>query len=158
MAHLLFFCTCKKQRGRSAAHLCRPISTFDFSLPDTCSRIYILEVKSRISCKSSISVLEFSRSLYLCNHLSESIHSWTKGTLPQPTPAHPYPTPSPPYPTLPNSYTPYPALPHPPCPTTTHTLLPSFTLFYPTNPTPTLLPHPITPLPYSTQPYPYPTL
>ena len=57
-------------------------------------------------------VLKFSRSLYLCNHLSESIHSWTKGTLskhthpipPQPTPPLPYPTPTPPHPTLPYLY------------------------------------------------------
>ena len=83
--------------------------------------------KSRTSSKSSISVLEFSRSLYLCNHLSESIHSWTKGTLPHPTlPLLPYPTP--PNPThlpllYPNPYPPtlptlpYPTLPHPYPPT-----------------------------------------
>ena len=60
---------------------------------------------SSTSSKSSIAVLEFSRSLYLCNHLSESIHTWTKGTpnptLPYPTPPH-RPTPPHPYPTLPN--------------------------------------------------------
>ena len=73
-------------------------------------------VKSRTSSKSSISVVEFSRSLYLCTHLSESIHSWTKGTQTHPT------------------------LPYPPTPT--HTLLPYLTLPYPILPHPTL-PYPI---------------
>ena len=56
-------------------------------------------------------MLEFSRSIYLCNHLLESIHSLTKGTLPNPIP--PYPTL--PNPTLPYSYLylPYPYLPYP---------------------------------------------
>ena len=49
-------------------------------------------------------------SFYLCNHLSISIHSWTKGTLPYPTP--PYPTlpypPTTPHPTPPLPTYPYP--------------------------------------------------
>ena len=100
----------------------------------------IFEISSA-SCKSSISVLEFSKSLYLCNHLSESIHSWTKGTLPYPTlpyPTLPYPTP--PHPTPPHPYS-YPALFYPSLP-------------YPTLPYPTL-PYPTPPLPH---PYPYPAL
>ena len=56
-------------------------------------------------------MFEFSRHLYLCNHLSESIHSWTKGTLPNPYPTQtllpypplPYPT-RPSYPTHPPTY------------------------------------------------------
>ena len=36
--------------------------------------------KSSTSSKTRIFVLKFSRSLYLCNHLSERIHSWTIGT------------------------------------------------------------------------------
>ena len=87
-------------------------------------------------------MLEFSRSLYLCNHLSESIHSWTKGTLPKPV--LPYPTP------------PTPPLPHP-CltlpPPIAFNPTPYPTLPYPTPPHPyqfTLPP----PLPYPTQPYP----
>ena len=48
---------------------------------------------SRTFSKSSISVVEFSRSLYLCTHLSESIHSWTKGTQTHPTLPYP-PTPT----------------------------------------------------------------
>ena len=39
-------------------------------------------------------MLEFSRSLYLGNHLSESIHSWAKGTLPFTTPPLSLPLPS----------------------------------------------------------------
>ena len=55
-------------------------------------------------------MLEFSRSLYLCNHLSESIHSWTKGTLPYPL-----------YPTLPHHKPPH-CHPHShPYPTRIHT-------------------------------------
>ena len=103
-------------------------------------------------------MLEFSRCLNLCNHISESIHSWTKGTyptlnLPHPTPpTHPFSTPTTlPYPTatfpcpfypthptlrLPLSY-PYP----------THTLLPYPTLPHPYPPTHTL-PTTILPLPY----------
>ena len=37
--------------------------------------------KSSTCSKCGISVLKFSRSSYLDNHLSESIHTWTKGTL-----------------------------------------------------------------------------
>ena len=100
-----------------------------------------LEVKSRTSLKCSISVLEFSKGLYLCNHLSESIHSWTKGTLPLP-----HPTPSHPTPTLPLPH-PYPTLPQPiPSPTLTYPNLPCPTLPYatPTQSNPTLpLPYPL---------------
>ena len=35
--------------------------------------------KSSISAKTRIFVLKFSRSLYLGNYLSESIHTWTRG-------------------------------------------------------------------------------
>ena len=113
--------------------------------------------KSRTSSKSSISVLGFSTSLYLCNHLSESIHSWTKGvpyhTIPYPTlPPTLAPTLPLPYPILYNpilSYPyrtpplPYPNPPHP---------IPSLPLSlpYPTLPSPT--PAPTLPLPL---PYPY---
>ena len=88
---------------------------------------------SRTSSKSSISVLEFSRILYLCNHLSESIHSWTEGILPLHTTPPPYstlPHPTLPYPTLPHHTIP---LPQPTLPTLTYPTLP-----YPT-PYPTLL-------------------
>ena len=37
--------------------------------------------KSSTCSKCGISELKFSRSSYLDNHLSESIHTWTKGTL-----------------------------------------------------------------------------
>ena len=101
-------------------------------------------------------MLEFSRSLYLCNHCSESIHIWTKGTLPKHNPPHttlpypnPYPTPTTPTLTLPLPY-PYLTLPYPTLPYPT---LPYPTLPYPTLPYPTLtIPHP----PHPTQPYPYP--
>ena len=135
---------------------------------------------ARTSCKSSISVLEFSRSLYLCNHLSESIHSWTKGILHYPTPPHtllsltpPRPTlalPLPltllPYPTLNYPYPSYHTLPYPtpPQPTSPHPNLalphtppnppyPTLPMLYPTH---TLLPYP--PLPYHSLPYPSPPL
>ena len=119
-------------------------------------------------------MLEFPRSLYLCNHLSESIHSWTKGTLPKPhpcpTPPHPYPTPTPPYRTLPYTYLPFSSLPHPYPPTlplpylspdhtlpySTHTLLP-LPYLYP-NHTLLPLPHPYPTLPNPALPLPYPTL
>ena len=87
-------------------------------------------------------MLEISRSLYLCNHLLESIHSWTKGTLSSALPSPPHPTtPSLPYPTLP-----YPTLTYP-----------ILNLFYPTLPYPT--PHHPTP-PHPTPPHltsPHPT-
>ena len=92
-------------------------------------------------------MLEFSRCLYLWNHLSESIHSWTKDTLPHP--------PSPLLPTLPYSTLPYPSLPLLTLPFPTYP-----TLFYPTPPTlsyPTLT-YPSYPTPtHPTLPYPYPT-
>ena len=132
---------------------------------------------SRTSFKSSISVLEFSRSLYLCNHLSESIHSWTKGTLPNPTlPYHTQPYPTLPYHTLPYHTLPYPTLPlhtYPTYPTLPIPLLPYPALPYPTLPIPPLTYHTLTlaltlpppialypTLPYPTLPYPtlhYPT-
>ena len=93
--------------------------------------------KSRTSSKSSISVLEFSRSLYLCNHLSERYQR---------------------YPTLPLLNLPYlyPPLPHPyptlPCPSLPQ---PYPTLTYPTLPFPTL-PFPSLPFPFPTHSYPYP--
>ena len=120
---------------------------------------------------------------YLCTHLSESIHSWTKGTQTHPTPTLPsYPNPYPPtlpYPTLPYPTPPYPSLPHP-YPTLEHFqkavfLWWSFLEVYifaptyrkafivgpkvpkPTPPYPTLLPQPIPSyltLPYPTPPYP----
>ena len=108
--------------------------------------------------KSSISVLEFSRSLYLCNHLSESIHSSTKGTLPNSTLLYP----TPPDPTHPNPPLSYPKLPYPTPPHTTHPtpILTPPTLpytypypSYPTLPRPTP-PHPTLPYPYPTQPHP----
>ena len=37
--------------------------------------------KSSTSSKCGMSVLKFSRISYLGNHLSESIHAWTKGSL-----------------------------------------------------------------------------
>ena len=75
-------------------------------------------------------------------HLSESIYTWTKGTLyptlpyPMPLPyTLPYPTLPYPYPTLPYPTLPYPTLPYPiPCPTRYPTLP------YPTLPYPTLCP------------------
>ena len=88
--------------------------------------------------------------LYLCNHLSESIRSWTKGTLP-----HPYTTLH--YPTLPYPNQAYPTLPYPiptllPFPTTPLPSLPYPNPYQPTLPLPsnhTLpLPHPTLPLPY----------
>ena len=87
-------------------------------------------------------MLEFSRSPYLCNHLSENIHSWIKVSFPTPPnqikPYHTTPHPThPPHPTLPYPTLPYPTLPYP--------TLPYPILSYPT-------------LPYPTQPYPYPTL
>ena len=101
-------------------------------------------------------MLEFSRSLYLCNHLSESIHSWIKGTLPNPT----LPTPSHPSPTLPYPTLPHPALPHP---TPTPPTLPYPTLPLLTHTPPTGLPyptphHPNPPQPCPTPTPPYPTL
>ena len=88
-------------------------------------------------------MLQFSRSLYLCNHLLGSIHSWTKGTC--------NPTPPLPYPTLTLAYPFYPTLPTPTSPTLPSPSLPYLTLLYPTQPIP-LLPYPA--LPYPTQPYP----
>ena len=76
-------------------------------------------------------MLEFYRSLYNCNHLLESIHSWTKDTLPNRTLS---------YPTLPGP------LPFP--------TLPFYTLPYPSL-TPTL-PYPCSALPYPTLPLPLP--
>ena len=97
-------------------------------------------------------MLEFSRSLYLCNHLPESIHSWTKGTLPYPTllayPTHmptlPFTSPSPTlhYPALPLPY-PYPTYPTL-TPTPPHPTLPCLTL---PHPYPHLTPYPTLPLP-----------
>ena len=87
-------------------------------------------------------MLKFSRSVYLCNQLSESIYSWIKITLPHPTPPHLYPIPLI-YPTLP-----YSTLPTPPL------------LSYPTLPYPTLtltLPYPRPSLPYPTPTHPTPT-
>ena len=109
-------------------------------------------------------MLEFSRSLYLCNHLSESIHSWTKGTLPKHTPPNPTPTLSYSYPNPTPHYTTYPTLPllTLPYPTATPPDLPNPYL-YP-NPYRPTLPYPIliyTTLPYLTLPYftlPRPTL
>ena len=85
-------------------------------------------------------MLEFSRILYLCNHLSESIHSWTKGTLHYPTPPRPTPTPpTQPYINLPVSLLLYPTPPHPtPTPTLPHPTLPYPTPPLPSYPTPTL--------------------
>ena len=37
--------------------------------------------KSSTFSKCGMSALKFSRSLYLDNHLSESIHAWIKGTI-----------------------------------------------------------------------------
>ena len=81
----------------------------------------------------------------------ESIHSWTKGTLPYPTLPHP----TLPYPILPYPYLPYDTLPYP---TLTYPSLPypypTLTLPYPY---PTLpLPLPYHPLPNPTLPLPYP--
>ena len=103
--------------------------------------------KSSTFSKSSISVLKFSWSLYLCNHFLESIHTWTKGTLPYPTPTpiHPIPTPTL-YPTRP-----YPTLPIPTQPVPIPTLPLPYTL-----PVPTLL-YLYPTLPYPTLPVPYPT-
>ena len=106
--------------------------------------------------------LEFSRRQYLCNHLSESIHTWTKGTHLESKWDNLDPTlPIPlllPYPTLP-----YPTLPYPTLPYLYH--VPYFLLYptphrpahttYPTSPIP--LPYqPTLPITYPTHNLPYP--
>ena len=101
-------------------------------------------------------MLEFSRSLYLCNDKKAFI---VGPKVPYPT--IPYPTPTLPYPFPLTPTLPYPTLPYP---TPFHLTLPYFTLPYPFPLTPTLpypslscptLPYPLLlPLPS----YPYPTL
>ena len=85
-------------------------------------------------------MLEFYRSLYICNHLSESIHSWTKDTLP--------------YRTLSYRTLPYRTVPYPAAYATLH--YPTHTLPFPTLPYPT--PYSTLPLLYPTLPFEYPYL